>query len=275
MDYIRYQIQADPQATEILLAFLAELPFDTFREFEDGMEAFIPAGLNSPELEAEVADLARTFAKGYDKTLIPAQNWNAVWESNFKPVLIEGFCGVRADFHPPFDEVEHEIVINPRMAFGTGHHATTHRVMELMQHLPFKGQSVLDYGCGTGILAILAAKMGAVDIDAVDIDPPSHTNTLENAEYNGVGHIHAFLGTLDDVPEKVYDIVLANINRNVILESLKALHKRLRPGGLLISSGYLRKDQALMEQALLDAGFLPSVFAHEGKWVACKAFRRY
>lgn len=277
MDYIRYHIPTDTGTADILLAFLSELPFDTFRESGDALEAFIPARLHSDEVEARVANVVGRFAGKYSKERIPYRNWNKEWESNFKPVLIEGFCGVRADFHPPFEEdVEHEIVINPRMAFGTGHHATTHTVMELMQRVNVRGLSVLDYGCGTGILSILAAKMGCTDVDAVDIEEAAYTNTVENARHNGVSrNIKAYHGELDAVPLQDYNVVLANINRNVILESLPALHQRLVPGGLLLTSGYLVQDQGVMEAALLKAGFLPTAFIQKGKWVAGKAFRRY
>lgn len=275
MDYYVYKIETAAQWVEIVQAFMGEMPFDTFQDTDTGFDAYIPKTLHSDEIEEEVKVLQEKFPFEYIRENIAAQNWNKTWESNFSTVLVEQFCGIRADFHPPFENVEHEIVINPKMAFGTGHHATTYMVIEFMQDIEFEGKSVLDYGCGTGILAILAEMRGCKDIDAVDIEEPAYTNTIENKKRNGTPNINCFHGTLDDVPERQYDIVLANINRNVILDSFPALHQRLKPGGILLSSGYLLEDKGMMDATHLDHGFLPNTSKNRGKWIATKAYRRY
>ncbi|MGK0389858.1 MAG: ribosomal protein L11 methyltransferase [Maribacter sp.] len=275
MDYYVYKIQAAAQWAEIIQAFMGEMPFDTFKDNDTGFDAYIPANAHSAEVEESVGALKENFPFEHVKERIVAQNWNKIWESNFNTVLVGQFCGIRADFHPPFEKVEHEIVINPKMAFGTGHHETTYMVIEFMKDIEFKGKSVFDYGCGTGILAILAEMRGSQDIDAVDIEEPAYDNTIENKERNSTPNINCFHGTLDDVPERQYDIILANINRNVILDSFSALHQRLKPGGILLSSGYLLEDKEMMDAAHLQHGFLPETSKNRGKWIATKAYRRY
>ncbi len=275
MDYIRYSIQSSPETAEIMTAFLGELPFDTFEETEIGLDAYIPLKEDTSEIEEHLLRLNALFPFKYSKETIKHQNWNQIWESNFQPVVLEGFCAVRADFHAPFENVEHEIIINPRMAFGTGHHATTYMVMEFMKEIDFKNKKVFDYGCGTGILAILAAKMGCNNIDAVDIEEPAYVNSIENAEYNGTPEIKFFHGTLEAVPVRTYDIILANINRNVILDSLPSLHQRLNPGGILFTSGFLAQDKDMVFEAHLKNGFLAMEHKKQGKWIAAKAYRRY
>ena len=206
---------------------------------------------------------------------VKGQNWNKEWEANFTPVLVDDFCAIRADFHPAFPDMEHQITINPKMAFGTGHHATTHMVIQLMRDINFEEKQVLDYGCGTGVLAILAAKMNANNIDAVDIEEPAFLNTLENVVKNGARGIEVYHGILDNVPTKQNHVILANINRNVILDSLKTLHDRMIPSGILITSGFLKEDEEKVRTAHKEAGLLPLQSIYKGKWVAMKAFRRY
>ncbi len=275
MDYIRYAFTSDRTTSEILIAFLSEWPFDTFQETETGLDAFIPVELHNPNVEKGVTELKNNFRFSFEKELIKERNWNEIWESNFQPVSVEGFCGIRADFHPPFENMEHEIIINPKMAFGTGHHETTFMMMEFMKDIGFTSKSVFDYGCGTGILAILAAKMGCTDLDAVDIEKPAYLNSIENAELNKTNGIGFYEGTLENVPERNYDIILANINRNVILESLPTLYQRLKPAGILMTSGFLEKDKTLVLDAHRENGFFAGELKHKGKWMALKAFRRY
>ncbi len=275
MDYIKYHIVTDSETAEILIAFLAELPFDTFEETKDGIDAFISLSLDTPEIELRLNDLNQLFSFSYHKKKISYQNWNQIWESNFKTILIDNFCGIRAEFHPPFKKVEHEIIINPKMAFGTGHHATTYMMLEMMKDIYFENKTLLDYGCGTGILAILAAKMNCTTIDAVDIEEPAYHNTIENATINNISSIKAYLGTLKNIPEKKYDIILANINRNVILSSLQSLHIKMSAGSILLSSGYLVQDKDIIEDALLNNGFLPLEWKQNENWIATKSVKRY
>lgn len=255
MNYYKYDIRNQAEHTEILIALLGQYAFDSFQESDHGLEAFVPEKDNTPELESNVKELQAQFAFQFEKVFIPYKNWNEVWESNFQPILIRDFCGIRADFHPTIDTVKHELVINPKMAFGTGHHETTYMVSDLMEVMPFQAAKVLDYGCGTGILAILASRLGAISIDAVDIEQASYENTIENAAINKVENIKCIHGTLDDIKDEGYDIILANINRNVILDSLPALHKKLKIGGKLVISGFIEKDEAIMQAAVLKNRF--------------------
>lgn len=275
MDYKVYIIETSDEWKDILTAFLGELPFDMFQDHKKGIEAYIPQHLHTADVEQSVKAIQENYPFEYQVKDIESENWNQVWESNFDTVQVGDFCGIRADFHPPFENVTHEIVINPKMAFGTGHHATTYMMIDFMKEIDFKGKSVLDYGSGTGILAILAAQMGCIDIDAVEIEDAAFLNMQENIERNQTPHVRCIHGTLDDVPKKKYDIILANINRNVILQSFPELSQRIPAGGILLSSGYLLEDQEQMTQTHQEQHFWVENIKNKGKWIATQAFKRY
>ncbi len=270
MDYFQYTVHTDTAQNEILIAMVGHLPFDTFEETETGFNAFLPANQYAEEIDEELLDLQSQFDFQFQKTLIPGQNWNEIWESNFHPVIVGEFCGIRADFHAPLQNVEHELIINPKMAFGTGHHETTFSVIEIMQGIHFEGKTVLDYGCGTGVLAILASKLGAIEIEAVDIEIESYRNTVENSTINGVANVQAYHGTLQSIPGTDFDIILANINRNVILDSLGPLFGMLKPEGLLVVSGFVLDDEQLMSKALQNQGFSIQETKRKNNWLAVK-----
>jgi ribosomal protein L11 methyltransferase len=273
VDYYRYDIKCDAETAEVLVAFLAEAPFDTFEENEQGLSAYLPARAGTQEAEALLNELQNQFSYEWSKEFIPGQNWNELWESNFQPVIVNDFCAVRADFHAPIPEVKWELVINPKMAFGTGHHETTWQCMAAMEQLPMDGTRLLDFGCGTGILAILASKLGASAIEAVDIEDESYRNTLENSEANGVSNVIARCGTLDAVQGRDFDGVLANINRHVILDALPRLAEMTRPGGWLLVSGILLSDEQVVTAAAQAAGYKLSWFGSRGNWL-CGLFLR-
>lgn len=258
----------DLERVEILTALLGELPFDTFEDTETGFKAYMPEKELTESVENELVALSAQFDFQFDKTFIPYQNWNAVWESNFQPIQVDDFVAVRADFHPDTEGVEFDLIVNPKMAFGTGHHETTYMMMQQMRSIDFKGKKVLDYGCGTGILAILAAKLGAVDLEAVDIEEPSYDNTIENCTINGVDNIKAICGILDDVPSHDFDIILANINRNIIIDSLDDLKNRMTTEGVLLISGFLKIDENIILQATNYAGFTHQKTLHRGNWLS-------
>lgn len=270
MNYIVYRLKAQSDIAEILVAFLGEMPFDTFEESEEGVNAYIPEKEDSEDIQQQLNDLQSRFAFEFTRAEIPHQNWNELWESNFESIQVGNFCGIRADFHPAFDQVTHELVINPKMAFGTGHHATTFMMIQLMESMEWKEKKVFDYGAGTGILAILAAKLGANDIDAVDIEDLSYENTIENAQRNQVSGIEVYLGDLSVVTHQGYDIILANINRNVILESLSALYEKLKEGGEILFSGILAVDKALLLESAEKQGFTLQQSLQKGDWIALK-----
>jgi len=274
MDTWQFFFPGSTERTELLLAWLADFPFDAFQETAEGLYAYLPSEDDPQEIEARLAQLPDEAGLPFQRELLPARNWNEVWEGNFSPVAVGEFCGIRATFHPPFANVRHELVIQPKMAFGTGHHETTFMMVGLMENLPFQDSEVLDFGCGTGILAILAAKLGAFHVDAVDIEDAAVENTIENAAINGVsGQITAFTGSLEAVPEQPCDIILANINRNVILATLPSLFKRLCSGGNLLISGILERDRAHVLEAAQDAGFQVNRFTGRGNWVAASLLR--
>jgi ribosomal protein L11 methyltransferase len=273
MDYYCYEINVAIPIREIALAFLSELPFESFEETPTGLNAYLKAEEEVEEVENQLAEISGQLAISFKRRFIPAQNWNAVWEANFQPIRIGDFCAVRAGFHPAITEVDFEIIINPQMAFGTGHHATTYLMMEQMQREDFTGTRVLDFGCGTGILAILAAKMGAESVDAVDIEQPAYENTMENATLNKTKNIAAYHGQLEAVPTAQYNVILANINRNVILNSLRALYGRLAPEGALLVSGILLADESLVLERAAEIGLKLVYKARREEW-CCLRFCR-
>lgn len=254
------------------MAILSQLAFDTMEELETGFAAYVPAS-DVEAVETELPAWVEEFDIVYERSFVPYKNWNEEWEKHFEPVEVGDFVGIRADFHAPFVEKRFDMVINPKMAFGTGHHETTHMMVQLMEALPLEGRRVLDFGCGTGILAILARKLGASYVDAVDIEWPSYENTIENAARNEVTGIGVYHGTLSDIEARGFDVILANINRNVILESLHDLRAMLVAGGDLLVSGFLSQDRELLEAAALAAGFELRESLGRGNWIAQRYMR--
>jgi ribosomal protein L11 methyltransferase len=273
--YLIYHCRTDTaEHRDLLLALLGAGPFDSFEERgETQLDAYVPESERSTAEDC-IQAAAQRLAVEFTTSELPYQNWNATWESNFSPVRVGDFAAIRASFHTPIPDVEHELVIDPRMAFGTGHHATTWMMMDLMREQDWSDSRVLDYGCGTGVLAVLAARLGATDVAAVDIEHESYLNTLDNIEINAVQGIRTYEGTLETVPAGApYDFILANINRNVILDSLGTLYQQLRAGGHLFVSGILSKDGARVEKAAEQCGFDLMVRRQREDWLAW-VFRR-
>ncbi len=257
MQYLEFNINAGEGQQDIIMSFLLGMDFESFEEHSDtNFSGFIAENKFDESKARSLLELSRRLGFQYEKKIIEAQNWNAVWESNFSPIVINDFCCIRADFHQPNDKVMHEIIINPKMAFGTGHHETTHLMIQFMEQIYFDNTKVLDYGCGTGILSILASRMGAAHIDAVDIQKASYENTIQNCRLNGIRNVNPIHGTLSDISGEDYDVILANINRNVLLNSLVRLNMKLKKGGVLLLSGILKEDVNLMKKAVYDSGLL-------------------
>jgi ribosomal protein L11 methyltransferase len=243
-DYI--ELNCQPQSSEnaeMLMALLGDAGFESFTETETGFLAYIPEKLfDATEFQKLELHKIPSLAFSYTVKHIPAQNWNAVWESNFPPVLIPGKCQIRASFHAQDPSVPMEIIIDPKMSFGTGHHETTRMLSEWCFDVDFRGRSVIDMGCGTGVLAILAAKLGASKLTAIDIEEWACENSRENAERNGVEDMEVVFGDAAALLNRRADIVFANINRNVLLSDMQHYADALNPGGLLLMSGFYSED---------------------------------
>lgn len=256
MDYIELNIPApgDEQA-EILTAELAEFPFESFCREGGILKAYIPGERLIDCKEAVDALLTRYGIAGQRYIAIETQNWNALWESNFTPVDVDGKVHIRAPFHAPAPAGELEVVIMPRMSFGTGHHATTCLMASYLTDLDLTGREGLDMGSGTGVLAIVAAKRGAVRVDAVDIDTWADETCRENIVQNGVeGRIFPLLGDVRRIASRTYDFIAANINRNILTGDMTAYAAALRPGGDLLMSGFLEADIPVIRSAAEQAG---------------------
>ena len=274
MDYFEVEITITPnlsEIAEIIIAELSEAGFESFVETETGVQAYIPARLYDG-LDLNKILLSNRFDNSiitFSEKLIPAQNWNAVWESNFEPIYILNKILVRAPFHSITEKFQYEIVIEPKMSFGTGHHETTSLVMEQMLDLDFKQTTVLDMGCGTGILAILASKLGAKNIVAIDFDDWAYQNSEENFQRNDVEHILALCGDASIIPQQENDIILANINRNVLLADIGAYSKVLKQYGLLVLSGFYLEDVALIEQEANKHRLFIQNVNSKNNWAVC------
>jgi len=270
MNYYKISIATSTQKQDLIIALLSELGYDAFEQEEFSLKTY---KTENDFDETPLQQLAEQLEFTYKTKLIPNQNWNVLWESNFQPIQINDFCAIRADFHPHFPHVEHEITVNPKMAFGTGHHETTYMMMEQMKQISFQGKKVLDFGCGTGILSILAEKLGANNILALDNDPLSFENTKENMAVNQSSKIKIQLGVLADLKDKGYDIILANINRSVILNTLAHLFQKIKAGGMILFSGILEVDENLLKRKVEQLGFAVLNTEHRGEWICLKVQR--
>jgi len=270
MNYLQITIAAaDGAQQEILIALLGEMGYEGFEQQDESLRAYIP----EDQFDAEGLDAVLALQElPYVSERIEEKNWNEEWEKNFQPVVVDGFCAIRAHFHAPITEVEHELVITPKMSFGTGHHATTYMMIQAMQGLDFRGKSVFDFGTGTGVLAILAEKLGAREVMATDIDPWSIENSLENVATNQCHRIR--VQQMDTVPQGAFDIILANINKHVILAQLSALGQQLKEGGVILLSGLLDSDFEDIENEAVVNNISISVRMTKGSWICLKTEKR-
>jgi ribosomal protein L11 methyltransferase len=255
---------ASKNVREAILAHLSVLDVDGFEESDDELLAYYTEGeIDEKELE----EIIKQYGVTTSKSVIPSQNWNEVWESNFSPVVVDNFCAIRADFHEPIKNTTHEIIITPKMSFGTGHHATTYMMIQQMGELDFVNKNVADFGTGTGVLAILAEKLGSPHVFAIDNDDWSIENAKENFERNNCTNIeikkaNSFLSTFK------YDIILANINRNVIIDNLNSLVFGLAHKGSLVLSGLLAEDEYDIISAALHHNLSHIKTVVRDKWIS-------
>lgn len=253
----------DEALRDELIAQLSLLHYDAFEEKDDALVAFI----NETDFNVESLDvLVAQYALDYSQDIIEDQNWNALWESNFDPVVVDDFCAIRADFHAPFTDKKHEIIITPKMSFGTGHHATTYMMISEMSKIDFADKAVADFGTGTGVLAILAEKLGSKSVWAIDIDEWSIENAKENVEKNGCTGVVIEQRDSFDPPQK-FDVVLANINKNVILANVSGLLFGLQTEGRLLLSGLLKEDETDIVTAFTSVGLVHLSTVERNRWI--------
>lgn len=253
----------DEQEREQLIALLSMEEFDAFEENDNELSCFIDSEKYNPSL---LENILSGYNLNYTKQIVEEQNWNALWEKNFEPVIIDDFCVVRAHFHQPLTNKKHDIIITPKMSFGTGHHATTYMMIREMSKLDFKGKRVADFGTGTGVLAILAEKLGSEFAWAIDIDDWSIENATENIEKNDCKKIIIEKADIFK-PKQTFDIILANINKNVILSNVDFLFTAINANGKILVSGLLKEDESDIVSAFTKKGLKHSATVERDKWI--------
>ncbi|MES2890637.1 MAG: 50S ribosomal protein L11 methyltransferase [Bacteroidota bacterium] len=269
MNFLEFEFETESRSQlEQLVALLHVQDFEGFEEEENTLKAFIAETRFDEAGFTEVLD--RFASINYTRTVIEQVNWNQQWEEGFRPVIIDEFAAIRADFHEAISGVEHEVIITPKMSFGTGHHATTFLMIRQMKDVDFTGKSVLDFGTGTGVLAILAEKCGAQEILAIDYDEWSIVNTRENLERNNSEAVEVAM--MDTIPAaKSFDIILANINLNILTAHMKAIAAATKPGGTILFSGFLYHDEEQMKDSIQQAGLQFLSTSQRGDWISIVA----
>ena len=272
MNYIEYDFTVSPteMGAEILMAELAEVGFDSFVDTPTGIKAYIPKDSWNEQILQYIYLLSNPeFTISYQITEIEQVNWNEEWEKNFSPIVVEDLCTVRANFHP-VPNTRYDIVITPKMSFGTGHHETTYMMLQQLLPLSLEGAKVLDMGCGTGILAIMAALRGAHDITAIDIDPWCVENATENVQQNNCSFITIKEGDVSLIAGEQYNLILANINRNILLSDIPAYAQTLLPQGLLLVSGFYVEDLPAIKEKCQEVGLTYLSHIERNRWVSAK-----
>jgi ribosomal protein L11 methyltransferase len=253
----------------ILSALLGEIGFESFMETEEGFSAYIISKNFSEEaLNKVLLSLSKKIR--YEKNIIPDQNWNAVWESNFEPVLVAENCIVRAPFHEKRNDIEFELIIEPRMAFGTAHHETTFQMLQLLLKEDIVGKKVLDMGCGTGIIAILAEKKGTSSVTAIDNDEWAYNNTCDNLKINNAKTVKVALGDASILGSERYDVIFANINRNILLQDMKTYCSVLNDNGIVFFSGFYTEDIETIKQEAEKYRLQIETLSERNNWAAIK-----
>lgn len=279
--YIGYHFTVEPKTTkesehakqlgsEILIAELGETAFESFTETETGISAFVQKELWTETILENIRILeSAEFKIDYTCEEIDPVNWNEEWEKNFEAINVDGKCHVRAPFHPKTD-AEFDILIEPKMSFGTGHHETTHMMIQHLLETEVTGMKTLDMGCGTAILAILAEMKGAQPIDAIDIDNWCYLNSIENAERNNCAHITVYEGDASLLKGKKYDLIIANINRNILLDDMQTYVDCLSLKGTLLLSGFYEQDIPFIDSSCTEKGLTYVKKLERNNWVALK-----
>ena len=270
--YLGFHFSVEPKelGSEILVAELGELPFESFIDSDSGIVAYIQKQFWTENILDDLHILTSPeFQVSYTIEEIVQVNWNEEWEKNFEAIDVEGMCHVRAPFHPK-TEAKYDIVIEPKMSFGTGHHETTHMMIQHLLETDVAGKKTLDMGCGTAILAILAEMKGAQPIDAIDIDNWCYLNSIENAERNNCNQITVYEGDADLLEGKKYDLIIANINRNILLNDMKSYVDCLSKGGILLLSGFYNEDIPFIDTSCSEKGLTYVKKLERNNWVSLK-----
>ncbi|TYP97958.1 [LSU ribosomal protein L11P]-lysine N-methyltransferase [Tenacibaculum adriaticum] len=270
--YIEYNFTIQPKepATEILIAELGNIGFESFVETENGVTAYIQKDdWNVSILEDVFILKSEEFKIDFNKKEVEQTNWNAEWEKNFNPIQVNDLVSIRAPFHKN-PNLKYDVVIEPKMSFGTGHHETTHMMVQHLIDLDVEGKKVLDMGCGTGILAIFAEMKGANPIDAIDIDNWCYLNSLENVERNNCKNISVYEGEASLLEGKDYDVIIANINRNILLKDIKTYASCLNDKGILLLSGFYKEDIPVIDEEVLKYDLKLDRVIERNNWVAVK-----
>lgn len=268
MEYVELKCTPlDAAINEQLMAILGELGFESFVEEDKDLLAYIPSAQFDPLMLDDESLQAAGNVK-FSWKVIADQNWNAVWEENFEPVTIAGKCHIRAPFHPALKDVLYEIIIEPKMSFGTAHHETTSLMIQYLLETELKDKKVLDMGCGTGVLAILAAMRDSNDVVAIDNDEWAYNNALENVERNNTSFINVYLGDAALLKDQIFNVILANINRNILLNDIPVYVKCLAADGLLLLSGFYIEDLNAIKESAASNGLEYTSHKEENRWVA-------
>jgi ribosomal protein L11 methyltransferase len=271
MNYIELQLFVNPEFSDIFMAELGEIGYETFTEETDGLNAYITEDLFSETALDEIMEryLPMTPIRYSYKTL-EKKNWNEEWEKNYEPIIAaNGRVRVRASFHETDPNIEYDLLINPKMSFGTGHHETTSMVLGLQMNVNHQGKKVLDVGCGTGILAILASKLGSTEVAGFDIEEWAAENSRENCQLNDCQNITIRQGTIEDEPAEQYDIVLANINRNILMRDIPKYVAFMKPSpSQLVVSGFYQQDIEDIENVAKESGLRKVQTEHKNNWAA-------
>jgi ribosomal protein L11 methyltransferase len=275
MNYIEVDFKITPNTSEyreIIAAMLGQIEFESFSDTKQGIKAYIPENLFDEnkmiDILSTIMPLFDDFSFSYSK--IEQQNWNEKWEKNFDPIIINKDCRIRAPFHSADKNYKFEIIIEPKMSFGTGHHDTTALMMLLMYNIDFTNKNVLDMGCGTGVLGIFASIKNANKITAIDIDEWACENTIENADKNNVSNITVKQGDISLLNNEKFDIILANINRNILINDMNKYIASLKKEGSILFSGFYTQDLSVIKEKAEQSGLTEALYIEKNNWIAVK-----
>ena len=271
MNYYAYSFTnpENENLKDMFMELLGEIGFDSFMDTDDGFDAYCQEPLLNEEELNDIMQMEQ-FAKVklLKKELIPDQDWNATWEASYEPVIINEFCRIRAPFHKVEGSYKYDLIIEPKMSFGTAHHETTSQIIELMLQSDFSGLNLLDMGSGTGVLAILAKKLGSATTVAIDNDEWAYRNALDNIRLNDENDIVVELGDANSLNDRQFDVILANINRNILLRDMKEYVKCLVDGGKIFFSGFYEEDLILITKEAERLGLSYSNHVTKNNWTA-------